>query len=125
MIQSVCFAWGEEGKNSNVNHSFVQDDKDYDHLVNMVPRNEKAYYNRGLIYYKIKKYHLAIEDFSKAIELNQRYEEAYLAIGKVYFDTNQFDKALQKYSQTIKINKNNFGAYIYRSNLFRCDELSS
>jgi tetratricopeptide (TPR) repeat protein len=44
----------------------------------------KHFYARGLVYFQMENYKLALNDFSIAINLNENYMEAYLNRAKVF-----------------------------------------
>ena len=43
-----------------------------------------AYYNRGIAYYSLGQYELAIADYDEAIRLDPQYAEAYCNRGTAY-----------------------------------------
>ncbi len=50
----------------------------------MNPNYSDAYYNRGSLYFNLKQYEKAIEDYTKATELDSELKEAYIGRAKVY-----------------------------------------
>jgi tetratricopeptide (TPR) repeat protein len=53
-------------------------------VICLKPDYIKAYNNRGLSYYGLGQYQLAIDDFSKAIGMKQDYADAYNNRATVY-----------------------------------------
>ncbi|HNY50361.1 MAG TPA: tetratricopeptide repeat protein [Smithella sp.] len=76
-------------------------------LINQTLRvtkdNYLAHYIRGITYFNLGQYRLAIRDFSKAIELDPAYEVAYLNRGVAYEKTGDFRKAIQDYDESIRL----------------------
>lgn len=92
---------------------------DYNLLIIKEPKESKHYSRRGASYMKMKKYNLAISDFSKSINIDGDAISFYNR-GIVYDDMNDYENALQDFSKSIEINKKEKTAYFYRgvSNFF-------
>ena len=83
------------------------------------PKNEEAFFYRGLLRFRSNDYDDAIEDFSKVIELNPKNEEAFLYRGRskdnLKTDKNKFD--IEDYSKVISSKeKTDFNRYYAKSN---------
>ena len=87
---------------------------------------EPSYYNRGQIYYFIKKdYKNAIEDFSNAIKYIEQYEEntkknksladIYKNRGLAYNQLNELDKSLKDFDTAISFEPENAEIYYNRA----------
>ncbi|MBI9077247.1 MAG: tetratricopeptide repeat protein [Desulfatibacillum sp.] len=70
--------------------------------------------NRGTVYWTLKRYNEAIEDFSQAIEMDTASAPTFINRGNVYADMNEMDKAIQDYTQAIDLDANNGLAYSNR-----------
>ena len=57
--------------------------KDLNHVIELSPKFEFAYYNRAVIHCLKRDFLQGIEDFSKAIDLNPEFAEAYFNRGLV------------------------------------------
>jgi tetratricopeptide (TPR) repeat protein len=90
---------------------YDQATSDYDKALEINPRSAGAFYNRGLVYGKIKgQYDQAISDFTKALEINPRDAEAYVNRGNTYYLRNQYDQAISDYDKALEINPRSAGA---------------
>ena len=59
----------------------------------------KPYNNRGWVYYLLKDYKKAIEDFNKAISINSKFANAYHNRGLCYQAINENEKALADFNK--------------------------
>ncbi|MCK9612374.1 MAG: tetratricopeptide repeat protein [Bacteroidales bacterium] len=50
---------------------------DFNVALLYITTDPQAYYNKGLAYYYLKQYDMAIENYNVAVELDSNYEEAY------------------------------------------------
>ncbi|WP_103670585.1 tetratricopeptide repeat protein [Pseudanabaena sp. BC1403] len=57
---------------------------DYTAATNIDPTNALAYFQRGIVHYRMKNYDQAIADFTQAITLDNNYLDAYTNLGIVY-----------------------------------------
>ncbi|MFM6788667.1 MAG: tetratricopeptide repeat protein, partial [Microcystis panniformis] len=74
--------------------------------------------NRGLLYYNLQKYDLALAHYNQAIRINPNYAMAYNNRGVLYIDLQKYDLALSDYSKAIEINPNDAYAYGNRGLLY-------
>ncbi|HQI73694.1 MAG TPA: tetratricopeptide repeat protein [Smithella sp.] len=77
-----------------------------------------AYYNTGVIYYRLGQYHQAIEQFKQAIHEQPDYAAAHFNLGFVYHLLGQHDLALEEYNATIRFMPNHANAYNSRAFLY-------
>ena len=73
----------------------------------LLKKDVRAVFNLGLIYYKLKKYDLAMKCFHHCIKLDVQFLQAYILTGYLYIDQNQLDEAIQIISRGLQIHKNN------------------
>ena len=71
--------------------------------LRMTKDNYLAHYIRGITYFNLGQYRLAIGDFSKAIELDPHYEVAYLNRGVAYEKLGDYQQAVQDYAASISL----------------------
>ena len=76
------------------------------------------YFNLGIDFNNLKKYSLAILNFSKAIEINLKDAEAYYNRGIAYKKLEQYSLALSDYNKAIEIDPNYAYAYNNRGNIY-------
>ncbi len=80
---------------------------DYTAATNLEPTNALAYFQRGIVHYRMKNYDQAIADFTQAITLDNDYLDAYINLGIAYAEGKQdygraifyFRRAKEKNSQ--------------------------
>jgi len=82
--------------------------------INIQPRNEEAYFARGVYYQNIQKYTEALMDYRKVIAFNPSKFEAYYNVGYINFDTKHFDDAIRNFDFCIQMNNNYPQAYYMR-----------
>jgi len=75
--------------------------EDFTHAISLSPKDDKAYYNRGVTYIKKGEYDKTIADYSQAISLNPKNYNAYYNRGAAYFDKGEYDKAIADHTQAI------------------------
>ncbi|WP_239650282.1 tetratricopeptide repeat protein, partial [Brachyspira hyodysenteriae] len=87
---------------------------DFNKTIKLNPKNEKAYFNRGIAKIESKKYGKDIEDFNKAIELNPDNEEAYFNRGIAKVKLARYEEAIVDFNKSIELNPKNEKAYFNR-----------
>ena len=93
---------------------------DYSKAIDINPKLDKAYNNRGVVYSNKSEYDKAIEDFNQAISLKPENDAAYNNRGLAYLDKGQYQKAIEDFNQAISVNPklaepyNNIGIF-YRN----------
>jgi len=76
-----------------------------------VPR---AYYNRGVVFYRMRQFDKAITDFDKAISLRPSYYKAYNNRGLVLAQMGHYDLAIENYNIVIDLRPLDDTAYYNR-----------
>ena len=86
-------------------------------MIELNPRNARAYSQRGLPYFLKGEYDKAIDDFSKAIELNPDFAGAYYFRGIVQLHTQEWGKVKEDLTIAKDMGVDIVDAfpYIYRS----------
>ena len=72
------------------------------------PKNDSAYYNKGLCYTSLNENDLALECYNEAIKINPKNELAHFKMGKLLYDLDKKEEAIQHFLETFKINKSNY-----------------
>lgn len=97
--------------------------KHYTEAVLLDPDYARAYVNRGIVYYDLKKYKDAIKDYREAIERRPKFALAHYNLGNCYRKKGDYDKAIDAYNEAIKLGlsaddtadaHNNCGSAYYR-----------
>ena len=84
---------------------------DFTRALEINPKDEAAYYNRGIAYVGKGQYYQAIADYSKAIEINPKLDKAYYHRGNAYVEKAEYDRAIRDYDKAIEINPRDAEAY--------------
>lgn len=77
----------------------------------------KCYYLRGLAYFNLNKYDLALKDFNFVLDKHQFYF-VYNSRGKVYNRIGQYVKSENDYFKSIELNSKDAQAYFYLGQLY-------
>ena len=73
-------------------------------IIELDPKNAKAYYDRGITWREMGEYEKAIADYTKAIQINPEYAKAYNSRGLAWKKQGNYDKAIADYTKAIEIN---------------------
>jgi tetratricopeptide (TPR) repeat protein len=87
-------------------------------FVEPVPRTERYWLLRGIVYRVQGKLDAAIADYSNAIGINPKSVLAHLCRGTVYAEQQHYEQAQGDYSLAIQIDPNTIQAYINRGITF-------
>jgi tetratricopeptide (TPR) repeat protein len=88
-------------------------------LIRRNPRDDFAYYNRGMAYSDNGDYDRAIADFNQAMRLKPDAADAYNARGWAYFLKGDYDRVVADATKAIDIDPTGFGAYHTRGEGYR------
>lgn len=86
--------------------------------VELNPRHNRAFYNRGTLRYKQGKFRKALADYDRAVRLDPNHSESYNNRGNVWYATGHSDKALNDYNKAIELNPKHSRAYNNRGNVW-------
>ena len=119
--QSANLAWAYNNRGlvkeskGNLNGAMI----DYNHAIELNPKDALAYFNRGNA--KIRKGELeeAMTDYNRAIELNPQYTQAYYNRGNAKRDKGDLDGAIADYNHAIELEPQSAKAYYNRGNVAR------
>jgi tetratricopeptide (TPR) repeat protein len=74
--------------------------------------------NRGLLYIKLDKLDLAINDLRQALKNNPKDAHAYDNLGDIWYTRRDYDKAVVEYNNAIRVDPTFIGAYYNRGRAF-------
>ncbi len=83
------------------------------------PDNPRAYNNRGVAYFSMGAYELAVRDYDKAIRLDRNYADAYNNRGITYFRLRQYEPAITDFDQVTKLKPEWVEAYLHRAECYK------
>ena len=106
--------WLEKGKSLSRSGKHQDAIKAYDKAIELNPMLDKAYNNRGNVYFDKQEYDKAIDDYSRSIELNPRQYKVYSNRGVAYRLMERFDRAVKDYTRAIKLAPRYYPAYYNR-----------
>ena len=73
----------------------------FDQAIKVEPKYQKAFYNRGKSYLKLKKYSSAIEDFRTVTSLDPDHALAYYYMGYANLQTKKYPAAISSYNKAL------------------------
>ncbi|BBM84611.1 serine/threonine-protein kinase [Candidatus Uabimicrobium amorphum] len=85
-----------------------------DKATSLASQNAIDHYQKGKIYDRQKKHHLAVVSYTKAIELSFQYFDAYYARGVAYYELKKYRLATADATKVIQIKPQYFEPYILR-----------
>jgi tetratricopeptide (TPR) repeat protein len=90
----------------------------YSRAIELNPKYANAFYNRGLAYYNLGKYNLAISDYNRAIELNPKYASAFNNRGWAYRQLGDLKKAKADAIRASELGTNSLMNYMKNNGLW-------
>lgn len=76
------------------------------HAIKLNPKNSEALIERGNLYFELKNYEIAIQDYEKVLMLDQNNFEALEGRGKSFYYTKQYTKASNDLTRLVNHYKN-------------------
>ena len=86
----------------------------WDRAIRQKQNTVKAYNNRGLAYYELKKYQQAIEDYDRAIKQDPSYVAALNNRGNSYYELAEYQRALTDFNRSLQLKPNYAKAHFNR-----------
>ncbi|OKH34403.1 hypothetical protein FACHB389_15745 [Nostoc calcicola FACHB-389] len=80
--------------------------QDFDHAIELNPKDDWAIACRGVTYRNMERYAEALQDFDRAIELNPKDDWAMASRGVTYRLMGRYAEALQDFNRAIELNPN-------------------
>ncbi len=88
----------------------------YNEVIKIKPNNAMAYYGKGRVLSRLKRYGMALECIDKALELsNYQYAPAWIKKGFVLLKLGKYEEALECYNEAINIDPGNVVAFKHRA----------
>jgi tetratricopeptide (TPR) repeat protein len=109
--------WGQKAMSLWQNGQYKNPDKAIEYWGRAIRQKQetaKAYNNRGLAYYELKKYQQAIEDYDQAIKQDPRYVAAFNNRGNSYYEMAEYQKALTDFNRSLQLAPNYAKAHFNR-----------
>ncbi|MHA1293063.1 MAG: tetratricopeptide repeat protein [Promethearchaeota archaeon] len=78
----------------------------FQRIVEIDPKNYRAWYNLGIAYFNLNKINEALKAYNKAIDIKPDYEHCYYNIGLIYEAKNNLKLALKYYNKSLSIKPN-------------------
>ncbi|CAD8140567.1 unnamed protein product [Paramecium octaurelia] len=75
----------------------------YNEAISINPKDEDAWYSKGLALFKLNQFEEAIECYNEAISIKPKYLYAWYDKGLALFKLNQFEEAIECYNEAISI----------------------
>ncbi len=76
---------------------------DFSTAIQLAPRVNISYYNRGKIFFLEKDLQKALKDFNTVLTLNPNFASAYVYHGKIYAESGDIEQALSDYQKAQSI----------------------
>ncbi len=91
----------------------------YNLAIKKTPNNDEAWYKRGMAYYKLGKYDLAISDFTQSLKINADNTNAQGSRAAAYLKQLKYDLALADYTAVLDADPEDKYALLSRGDLYR------
>ena len=82
--------------------------------IQLNPKNDELYVDRGVFYIQKEDFKLAIDDFNEALRLNPENAKTYECLGMVYSQKTEYGKAIENFTKAIRLNPKSKNAYKMR-----------
>ncbi len=102
------------GFEAGVNANPEKQKEDYEKLVSLYPKDQRAHGLLGTYYFGQQDYQSALEQFKKAVEIDSNFSPAYNMLGycnKQLMNYDAAEKAFEKYIQLIPNDPNPYDSY--------------
>lgn len=76
----------------------------WSHQLKLYPKTAIAYNQRGMAFYDIGNYQLAINDYDMALKFDSQFEHAYNNRGNVYYKLGNYPQAIKEYETALDLN---------------------
>ncbi len=109
LAQSQTYDLSQQGEDLLKNGDYQGAVKVYSQVLQLDPKDNHAYVNRGRARFELGDKRGAVDDFSEAVQLNPNDAEAYRQRGGVYLTLGDKRKAREDLQQATKLTSNRGG----------------
>lgn len=109
LAQSQTYDLSQQGEDKLKNGDYEGAVKVYNQVLQLNPKDNHAYVNRGMARFELGDKHGAVDDFTQALQLNPNDAEAYRQRGGVYLTLGDKKKAREDLQQATKLTSNRGG----------------
>lgn len=109
--------WGQKAMSLWQNGQYKNPNKAIEYwgrAIHQKQETAKAYNNRGLAYYDLKKYQQAIKDYDQAIKQDPGYVAAFNNRGNSYYEMADYQRALTDFNHSLQLAPNYAKAHLNR-----------
>lgn len=89
--------------------------RDLNRAIEIEPKNSKAWFNRGMLFWDVGKTDNALADLNRAIELAPNTADYYYSRGSLYQSLKNSSRAIEDFSKNIELAPNNADGYANRA----------
>lgn len=86
---------------------------EYQILLDIKPDDFQIRYLLGMVYFRQKKYDLAVEELQRVIEAAPNYSYAYTGLGQVELSHQEYEKAIEYFRKAIAIQPDDNHVYYF------------
>ncbi|MDR1203674.1 MAG: tetratricopeptide repeat protein [Tannerellaceae bacterium] len=96
----------------------TEDIRKWTEAIELDPKDAEAYFNRGVVYFRIGSYERAFADFNKSIELDPNNANAYCNRGIIYSLQGNHNQAIDCFNKAIELKPDFANVYFMRGNAY-------
>ena len=91
----------------------------YNKIIQLNPSHTETYFNRGIVFQKLKQFQNSIDSYDQAIKLNPDYPQAFNNRGYAFQELGNFNQALESYNQVILLKPDYAEAFYNKGVIFQ------
>ncbi len=105
VLNAKSIEFYNDGNELNKQGKFEEAIKSYDEALN-ISKDPKYFYQKGVVYTKLKKYKEAEIELKSAIALDDSFDLGYVALGNVQTVNKDYEQAVKSYEKALSVTKN-------------------
>jgi tetratricopeptide (TPR) repeat protein len=98
----------------SLNGEYARAIPDWTMVIQLEPRDQGAWFDRGVAYFKSGDYDQAIADFSEVLRINSRHQGAYVSRGEAYAQKGEYERAIADFDEVIRSSAGPLSPYYQR-----------